>query len=50
MRRRRTIRQFSERPVPRQVIEDCLLSAGTAPNGANQAGAGSFYRLKHFDG
>jgi iodotyrosine deiodinase len=35
MQRRRTIRQFSERPVPRQVIEDCLLTAGTAPNGAN---------------
>jgi nitroreductase len=35
MRRRRTVRQFSERPVPRQVIEDCLLAAGTAPNGAN---------------
>jgi iodotyrosine deiodinase len=35
MRRRRTIRQFSDRPVPRQVIADCLLAAGTAPNGAN---------------
>jgi nitroreductase len=35
MQRRRTIRQFSDRPVPRQVIEECLLAAGTAPNGAN---------------
>ena len=35
MRRRRTIRHFSDRPVPRQVIADCLLAAGTAPNGAN---------------
>jgi iodotyrosine deiodinase len=35
MRRRRTIRQFSDRPVPQQVIADCLLAAGTAPNGAN---------------
>jgi nitroreductase len=35
MQRRRTVRQFSNRPVPRQVIEDCLLAAGTAPNGAN---------------
>jgi iodotyrosine deiodinase len=35
IRRRRTIRQFSDRPVPRQVIADCLLAAGTAPNGAN---------------
>ena len=36
MRRRRTIRDFSDRPVPRDVIEDCLLAAGTAPNGANR--------------
>lgn len=35
LRRRRTVREFSQRPVPRQVIEDCLLAAGTAPNGAN---------------
>lgn len=33
--RRRTVRQFSERPVPRAVIEACLLAAGTAPSGAN---------------
>jgi len=36
LRRRRTVRDFSDRPVPRQVIENCLLAAGTAPNGANQ--------------
>ncbi|MGB0544086.1 MAG: nitroreductase family protein [Longimicrobiales bacterium] len=36
MRRRRTVRDFSPRPVPREVIEDCLLAAGTAPNGANR--------------
>lgn len=36
VRRRRTIRDFSDRPVPRQIIEDCLLAAGTAPSGANQ--------------
>jgi nitroreductase len=35
MQRRRTVRHFSERPVPREVIEECLLTAGTAPNGAN---------------
>jgi len=35
LRRRRTVRDFSERPVPREVIEGCLLAAGTAPNGAN---------------
>jgi nitroreductase len=36
MRRRRTVRDFSDRPVPRDVIETCLLAAGTAPNGANR--------------
>src|SRR5260370_2046394 len=35
IRRRRTVREFSERPVPREIIEDCLRAAGTAPNGAN---------------
>lgn len=35
MQNRRTVRQFSERPVPREVIEECLLTAGSAPNGAN---------------
>lgn len=33
--RRRTTRYFSDRPVPRAVIETCLLAAGTAPSGAN---------------
>lgn len=36
VRRRRTVRHFSDRPVPRQVIETCLKAAGTAPNGANR--------------
>ena len=35
LRRRRTVREFSDRPVSREVIEKCLLAAGTAPNGAN---------------
>jgi nitroreductase len=34
--RRRTVRDFESRPVPREVIEQCLLAAGTAPSGANQ--------------
>lgn len=33
--RRRTVRDFSDRPVPRAVIEDCLRAAGSAPSGAN---------------
>jgi len=35
LQRRRTVREFSSRPVPQEVIEDCLRAAGTAPNGAN---------------
>jgi len=35
MKRRRTVRQFSDRPVPREIIEDCLRAAATAPSGAN---------------
>ena len=34
--RRRSVRDFSDRPVCRQVIEQCLLAAGTAPSGANR--------------
>ena len=33
---RRTVRDYSERSVPREVIEACLRAAGTAPSGANQ--------------
>ncbi len=33
--RRRTVRQFSDRPVPRDLIETALEAAGTAPSGAN---------------
>jgi len=36
MQRRRTVRAFSERAVPDNVISDCLKAAGTAPSGANQ--------------
>jgi nitroreductase len=35
MQRRRTTRQFSTRPVAREVIERCLETAGTAPSGAH---------------
>ena len=30
------MRDFSSRPVPREVLERCILAAGTAPNGANR--------------
>ena len=35
MRQRRTVRDFAARPVPREIIENCLRAAGTAPSGAN---------------
>lgn len=35
IRRRRTVREFSSQPVEREVIENCIRAAGTAPNGAN---------------
>ena len=36
LKTRRTVREYSEREVPREIIEECLLTAGTAPSGANQ--------------
>jgi nitroreductase len=36
MKRRRSVRDFSDRPVDRNIIEDCLRTASTAPSGANQ--------------
>ena len=35
IKQRRTVREFSERPVPREIIENALRAAGTAPSGAN---------------
>ena len=35
VRTRRSVRDFSDRPVDREVIENALLAAGTAPSGAN---------------
>jgi len=35
MKRRRTIRTFSDRPVPLDILEDCIRTAARAPNGAN---------------
>jgi iodotyrosine deiodinase len=35
VRRRRSVREFSPRPVPREVIDECLRVAGAAPSGAN---------------
>lgn len=35
IKRRHSIRQFSDRTVDKAIIENCLKAAGTAPNGAN---------------
>ncbi|MCH7821006.1 MAG: nitroreductase family protein [Proteobacteria bacterium] len=35
LNRRRTVREFSDRPVPRDIIETALKAASTAPSGAN---------------
>lgn len=33
--RRRTVRDFLDRPVPEEVIRNAISAAGTAPSGAN---------------
>ena len=35
LRRRHSIRKFSDRPVAQELIEQCILAAGAAPSGAN---------------
>ncbi len=35
MRKRHSVRDFSDRPVARSVIEECIRTAGSAPSGAN---------------
>ena len=34
--RRRTVRDFSDRPVPKALIADCIATAASAPSGANR--------------
>jgi nitroreductase len=35
LKTRRTIRDFSDKPVSKDIIETCIKAAGTAPSGAN---------------
>ncbi len=35
MQHRRSVRSFSSRAVPREIIEECLRAAASAPSGAN---------------
>jgi len=36
MDKRRTVRDFSDKPIPKEVIENIILSASTAPSGAHK--------------
>ncbi len=36
MESRRTVRDFSDKPVPRSIVENCIMTAAGAPSGANQ--------------
>jgi iodotyrosine deiodinase len=36
MRTRRSVRHFSDEPVPLELLENAIRTAGTAPSGANQ--------------
>lgn len=36
MRRRRTVRDYAPRPVPREIVVNAILTAGTAPSGAHK--------------
>ncbi|MFL2850129.1 MAG: nitroreductase family protein [Pseudohongiellaceae bacterium] len=36
LQKRRTVRDFSNKSVPRDIIEQCLLAANSAPSGANR--------------
>lgn len=54
LERRRSVRDFAARSVPREIIDDCLRAAGTAPSGANRqpwhfvvvSGAGTRRRIR----
>jgi len=35
MQSRRSVRSFSDKPVPKEIITQCVAAAGTAPSGAN---------------
>ncbi|MBI9072609.1 MAG: nitroreductase family protein [Melioribacteraceae bacterium] len=36
LKRRRTVRDYSDTKIPIQIIENCIKAAATAPNGANK--------------
>jgi nitroreductase len=36
MKKRRTAREFSPKPINQEIIENCIKTAGTSPSGANK--------------
>ena len=34
--KRRSVRDFSSKPVPKEVMENCIMTASTAPSGAHK--------------
>ena len=36
LNRRRTVRDYSDRPVSREIVRQAILAAGTAPSGAHK--------------
>ncbi|HSL89086.1 MAG TPA: nitroreductase family protein [Ignavibacteriaceae bacterium] len=36
LKRRRTVRDFADKKVPQEVVENCIKAASTAPSGANK--------------
>ncbi len=36
MDKRRTVREFAEKPLPREIIENIIMTASTAPSGAHK--------------
>ncbi len=36
LNRRRTVREYSDRPVPCEILQQAILAAGTAPSGAHK--------------
>jgi len=36
MNKRRSVREFSDKPVPKEVIENIIMTASSAPSGANK--------------
>ena len=47
MAKRRSVRDFSDRPIPQSVLENAILAAGSAPSGANASSHSSEARFSY---